>query len=480
MTPTVSVTPTVTSTPTVTDTPTVKPTASVTPTPGVTTSPTVPPTPVPTPGTPTPGTPTPTPKDTGSKDGYPNVEGKRGVLGEKEYLRPAVGRNQERQVTLPKKTKLVIVDTIKSEFNEIWYKVAVLLDGKVKYGYLQASAVDLEGYPTPGSSASMTRVGVGNYDVKHGKDRDGDGVYVVVLDAGHGGPFHGACHFGAREKDMNLEVAKACKKYLEDNYENVRVYLTRDGDSVFDSNNDVDDLEYRVRYAMSKKADILVSMHFDANLGTERGAEALITKGKLMDKSKALGSQILRELGELGINTSTYGCMTRVSARSRYSYPDGTKMDGYLIVRLAAEQGIVPCIIEHVHMDNKKDFNNFCDTKSKREKLGQADARGIASYLGLKKKTASATPTPTLSPEAQPTGTATATPTAEPEVTLSVTPKGEALPTPVAGEPETSPTPVAGEPEASPTPVSGEPEATPTPVSGDNGETTDSEGDEAP
>ena len=254
----------------------------------------------------------------------------------------------------------------------------------------------------------------------------------------------------------------------------------RDGDSVFDSNNDVDDLEYRVRYAMSKKADILVSMHFDANLGTERGAEALITKGKLMDKSKALGSQILRELGELGINTSTYGCMTRVSARSRYSYPDGTKMDGYLIVRLAAEQGIVPCIIEHVHMDNKKDFNNFCDTKSKREKLGQADARGIASYLGLKKKTASATPTPTLSPEAQPTGTATATPTAEPEVTLSVTPKGEALPTPVAGEPETSPTPVAGEPEASPTPVSGEPEATPTPVSGDNGETTDSEGDEAP
>ena len=61
-------------------------------------------------------------------------------------------------------------------------------------------------------------------------------------------------------------------------------------------------------------------------------------------------------------------------------------MDGYLINRLAAESGIVNCIIEHAQMDNEQDFYDFCDTDEKLTKLGIADAMGIATYLELKPK----------------------------------------------------------------------------------------------
>lgn len=453
--------PTETPKPTDTPKPTKTPTATNTPKPTATPKPTETPgdvTPSVTPDSPTPvGTPTPqvtsapTPK---TSDGYPDVEGTKGILNEKEYLRPAVGRNQERTVQLPFKTKVVIVDQKKSEFNEIWYKVAVLLDGKVQYGYVQAAAVDLEKLqPTPKSS-SLNKVGTGNLSMKHGSDRDGDGVYVVVLDPGHGGKFYGASHFGVTEKSINLKVAKACKDYLESTYDNVKVYLTRSEDKSLDAENDVDDLELRVRYAMGKKADILVSLHFDAFDGGVRGAEALITKGKLTDKSMALGSQILRELEGLGIKS--LGCMKRRSTRSRYSYPDGDYMDGYLIIRLAAEAGIVPVIIENAHLDHEKDFKEFLNSDEKLKKIGQADARGIASYLGLKKKDASEkSPTPAEDPKltggAEPTGEAK--PTGEAEPTGKAEPTGEAKPTGEA-EPTGEAKPTGeGEPEAEPSPT---------------------------
>lgn len=374
------------------------------------------------------------------------MEGEKGILNEPEFLRPAAGRVYERQVKLATESKIVIVDTVKTEFNEIWYKVAANVDGKVMYGYLQAAAVDIgtKLQPTPGKSG-LTKVGTGGLSTTHGKDKDGDGVYVVVLDPGHGSQFSGAYHFGASEHKLTLKVANYCKEYLEANYDNVKVYLTRTGDSCLDQNSDVDDLERRVRVARSKGADILVSLHFDAFAGSARGAEGLIPHEKQKDKCMALASQILQNLQALGI--TNLGCMTRLSERSYYSYPGNknNKMDGYLINRLGIESGIVTCIIEHAHMDNKDDFYSFCDGDEKLKKLGEADAKGIASYLGLKAKGTS-TPTPTPEPEPtqepEPTPTSEPEPTAEPEPTLSAEPE----PT-VSAEPEPTP---STEPEPSP------------------------------
>ena len=461
--------PTKTPTPKPTKTPTPEPTATNTPTPKPTKTPTPVPSDTPTPKAPTPSEVTPkpseavkTPTPTGSKtptasgekiptpptktsSDYPNVEGRRGVLNETEYLRPGAGRVYAREIKLTTSSKIVVVETIKSEFNEIWYKAATLIDGKVVYGYLQAAAVDLDTEtPKTYKNSSLTKVGIGDLTMKHGKDRDEDGVYVVVLDPGHGKQFSGAYHSGTSEHTMTLKVAKYCKEYLESTYENVKVYLTRTDENCLDMNSDIDDLERRVRYAKKKGADILVSLHFDAFSGSVRGAEGLIPHEKKYEKCKALASQILDKLDDLGIQN--LGCMTRISERSRYSYPDGAKMDAYLINRLGIESGIVTCIIEHAHMDNKKDFDEFCSTDSKLKKLGIADAEGIASYLGLKKKGTSGTPTPTTKPEATPTTKPEATPTTKPTEEV----KGSPSPEPTE-DPKTTPAEEPNEePEVSP------------------------------
>ena len=318
-TPTPTPEPTDTPTPTSTPTPTNTPKPTKTPTPTNTPKPTKTPTPTPEPkptDTPTPpGTPTPTtepspvpttepvPTQSGSKvpttsgakvptpptkksSDWADVDGKKGILNEPEFLRPAAGRVYERQIKLAVESKIVIVDTVKTEFNEIWYKVAAIVDGKVTYGYLQAAAVDLgtKLQPTPGKSG-LNKVGTGGLSTTHGKDRDGDGIYIVVLDPGHGSPYSGAYHFDASEHNLTLKVANECKKYLEENYDNVKVYLTRTGSSCLDQNSDVDDLERRVRYAKSKGADILVSLHFDAFAGSARGAEGLTQFGRIRSTS---------------------------------------------------------------------------------------------------------------------------------------------------------------------------------------------------
>ena len=360
-------------------TPSVTP-AEVTPTPELTPELTATPTPR--------NTPTPVddyvPPKKESKE-YADVAGQKGTLNERDYFRTAPGRNQRRIYRLEYRSKVVILESYKSEFNEIWYKVAIVIDGKTEYGYVQASSVDLGTKPTPTpAKTGPTNIGQGDTTLRHGPDRDGDGIYIVTLDPGHGGSFTGAAHYGSIEKNMNLAVAIACKEYLEENYENVIVYLTRSGDQSIDPVSDVDDLEQRVHVADDNQSDIMVSLHFDADGGKYRGAEGLVPKGELNAKSMALSSLILQNLEKLGINN--LGNRKRRSERSRYSYPDGEYMDGYLINRLAAEKGIVNCIIEHAQMDNESDFYDFCNTPEKLKKLGIADAIGIATYLDLKKK----------------------------------------------------------------------------------------------
>ena len=57
---------------------------------------------------------------------------------------------------------------------------------------------------------------------------------VIVLDPGHGGYSSGTTRVydGVEiwESDLTLKISIACRDYLEENYENVRVYMTRETD----------------------------------------------------------------------------------------------------------------------------------------------------------------------------------------------------------------------------------------------------------
>jgi N-acetylmuramoyl-L-alanine amidase len=90
-------------------------------------------------------------------------------------------------------------------------------------------------------------------------------VKVIVLDPGHGGADRGTrSATGRNEKEFTLDVAKRVEARLAGR--GAKVYLTRRGDSTLS-------LEARTRYAANRRADLFVSIHFNAAVGAASGIE---------------------------------------------------------------------------------------------------------------------------------------------------------------------------------------------------------------
>ncbi len=201
------------------------------------------------------------------------------------------------------------------------------------------------------------------------------GNKVVVLDAGHGGSDPGASYNGLVEKVLNLKVALYCKAYLEENYTGVTVYLTRSTDTQLTVDSSGTDLRSRCAYAASVGADIMVSLHFNSTSShSSSGALVLISQSSnVYSASAALGNSILAQLQALGLGNR--GTVVSTSGSTDY----------YAINRYCASYGIPGIIVEHCFMDNASDVA-YCDSDADLQKLGIADAIGIANYLGLAAK----------------------------------------------------------------------------------------------
>ena len=215
---------------------------------------------------------------------------------------------------------------------------------------------------------------------------DEDNV-VVVLDPGHGGWDPGATGNGVKEKDLTLKIAKYCKEELEE-YRGVSVYMTRTEDqSVSGTNNTTEDLKARVAFAKEKNADVLVSIHLNATgTGAGYGAEVYFPNSNyrpdLSSQGKELAQDILDELVDLGLKGR--GIIIRNSENGS-TYPDGSTQDYYSLIWRSKEAGFPALIVEHAFIDNLNDYNNYLSSDAKLQKLGQADATGIANYFGLAK-----------------------------------------------------------------------------------------------
>lgn len=93
--------------------------------------------------------------------------------------------------------------------------------------------------------------------------------FTLVIDAGHGGHDSGAVGSVAKEKTINLNVALALGKLIEQNCPDVKVIYTRKTD-VFVA------LQERANIANRNKADLFISIHTNAvasNKGSVYGAE---------------------------------------------------------------------------------------------------------------------------------------------------------------------------------------------------------------
>ena len=81
--------------------------------------------------------------------------------------------------------------------------------------------------------------------------------FTLVIDAGHGGHDAGAVGAYSKEKDINLKVALAFGRLVEDNCPDVKVVYTRKTDVFIP-------LQRRADIANNNKADLFVSVHTNA------------------------------------------------------------------------------------------------------------------------------------------------------------------------------------------------------------------------
>lgn len=213
------------------------------------------------------------------------------------------------------------------------------------------------------------------------------GSLVVMLDPGHDATHVGARANGLEEEDLTLKVAEYCKGYLEKNYSDVVVYMSRPsaacpypGTSSGDCNaNRVDD-------AYRKKADVYVSLHFNSTVGSTTTATGAIVfypnsnfDNQAGSEGATLASKIIEQLEKLGLKNN--GIQIR-NSENNTTYPDGSLADYYGVIRRSKEYGIPAVIVEHAFLNNAQDAA-FLKVEDNLEKLGIADALGIAQAYGL-------------------------------------------------------------------------------------------------
>ena len=163
----------------------------------------------------------------------------------------------------------------------------------------------------------------------------------VVIDAGHGGDDPGKIGInGAKEKDVNLSIARRVKAYLEK--EDIRVIMTRETeDGLYDagaSHKKVQDMKRRIAIIEETAPDLTVSIH--QNSYPEEyvhGAQVFYYEGSM--EGQELADKIQKRL----IEGADPGNKRQIKANSSYYLLKKTKIPivivecGFLSNRTEAE-----------------------------------------------------------------------------------------------------------------------------------------------
>ncbi len=199
--------------------------------------------------------------------------------------------------------------------------------------------------------------------------------FTVVIDPGHGGKFGGAESGGLVEKDETLKLAKFVFDKLSKT-ENVKVLLTRERDVEIDKEL-ADDLKKRCEFAKENKADMLVSLHFNASDDhSARGTYVYVTNRKeLHGRASKLGESVIGKISGLGLENR--GVLTRDSNDMKDD--EGKPLDYYAICRHSSDMGIVGVIVENCFIDNESD-REFMESDEAKERLAEAITQGILGY----------------------------------------------------------------------------------------------------
>ena len=177
----------------------------------------------------------------------------------------------------------------------------------------------------------------------------------VFIGVGHGGSDPGAVANNAKEKDLNLSIALACRDELVRHGVEVQMSRTKDEN---------DPLSEEIRECNAYGPDLAVDIHNNAGGGD--GAEAFYHYGG--GKSKTLAENILAEIAKVGQNSR--GAKIRKNSNGN---------DYYGFIRQTSCPAV---IVECAFVDNATDLKILA-TESDRQKVGRAIAKGILKTLGV-------------------------------------------------------------------------------------------------
>ena len=232
------------------------------------------------------------------------------------------------------------------------------------------------------------------------KDLKKETVLRVCIDAGHGGKDPGANYRGiAKEKELNLIVAKELEKLLKKN-KKIQIKMTRSSDVFIP-------LGTRAKIANDFKADIFVSIHANAAPNKNaKGFEVYFRSDKASDKEAAQTAALENEAlnyEEKGVGNITYADLllnslatneninesSKLAARIRNSVSD---KKGTLGINVSTEKSIkqanfyvlqgvkAPSVLVEMGYVTNKDDKRRLNNKKILQMMALAISNGILTY----------------------------------------------------------------------------------------------------
>ena len=177
----------------------------------------------------------------------------------------------------------------------------------------------------------------------------------VFIGVGHGGTDPGAVSNNTKEKDLNLSIALACRDVLARHGVSVGMSRTKDED---------DNISEEISECNEYSPDLAVDIHNNAGGGD--GGE--VFHSYLGGMGKTLAEDILAEIVKIGQNSR--GAKIRKNANGK---------DYYAFIRNTTCPAV---IVECAFVDNPTDLK-ISATEGKRQKMGEAIAKGILKTLGI-------------------------------------------------------------------------------------------------